>query len=101
MTPPTILDQPSDVARPRLAPGVRLKNDPVRGTVLLAPERIVRADAIASAILTRCTGERTLGDIIDDLAATHAAPRERIAGDVRALLLRLAQSRLVDLGEPR
>ena len=55
--------------KPRLPRGVRLThNEAHGGWVLLAPERIFKADAIAVEILKRCTGEATFGDIVDDLA---------------------------------
>ncbi|HML14181.1 MAG TPA: pyrroloquinoline quinone biosynthesis peptide chaperone PqqD [Xanthobacteraceae bacterium] len=85
-------------ARPRLPRGVRLvHNEAQGGFVLLAPERVFKADAIAAEILKRCTGEATVGAIIDDLAATFAAPRERILADVTKLLGALADKRLLEL----
>ena len=44
-----------------------------------------------------CTGETTFGEIIDDLASTFNAPRERIHADVTALLRGLADKRLLEL----
>jgi len=77
---------------------VRLRHDEARGQwLLLAPERVVKTDAIAVEILKRCTGERTIRDIVDDLAAVYAADRARIAADVRALLAELAGKRMLDL----
>jgi pyrroloquinoline quinone biosynthesis protein D len=67
------------------------------GWVLLAPERIFKADAIAAEIVKRCTGEATVGAIVDDLAKAYSAPRERVLADVSALLRRLANSRLLEL----
>jgi pyrroloquinoline quinone biosynthesis protein D len=85
-------------AKPRLPRGVRLTNSEAQGGwVLLAPERIFKADAIAVEILKRCTGEATFAAIVDDLAATFKAPRERIATDVAALLRGLADKRLLEL----
>ena len=81
------------------AAGVRLThNEAQGGWVLLAPERIFKADAIAVEILKRCTGEATFGAIVDDLAATFKAPRERIETDVAnaaALARRQASAGLV------
>jgi hypothetical protein len=37
-------------------------------------------------------GELTFGEIVDDLAKTYAAPREKILADVGALLRGLAES---------
>ncbi len=85
-------------AKPRLPRGVRLThNEAQGGWVLLAPERIFKADAIAVEILKRCTGEATFAAIVDDLAATFKAPRDRIEADVSTLLRSLADKRLLDL----
>ena len=85
-------------ALPRLPRGARLvHNEAQGGWVLLAPERVFKADAIAAEILKRCTGETTFAAIVDDLADTYAAPRERILADVTALLRGLADKRLMEL----
>jgi len=87
-----------DGARPRLPRGVRLMHSEAQGGwVLLAPERVFKADNITVEILKRCTGEATLGTIVDDLAKTFAAPRERIHADVVQLLSGLADKRLLEL----
>ena len=85
-------------ARPRLLRGVRLKRDVVRGGyVLLAPERVVRADPIAVAVLERCDGVRSMAEIVDDLCAVYKGERERIEKDVRTLLAGLVAKRMVAL----
>ena len=85
-------------ARPRLPRGVRLvHNEAHGGWVLLAPERLFKADAIAAEILKRCTGDATVGSVVDDLASTYSAPRERILADVSALLQGLADKKLLEL----
>jgi pyrroloquinoline quinone biosynthesis protein D len=85
-------------ARPRLPRGVRLvHNEAQGGFVLLAPERVFKADAIAAEVLKRCTGEATVAAIVDDLAKTFAAPRELILTDVTKLLGSLAEKRLLEL----
>ena len=85
-------------AQPRLPRGVRLvHNEAYGGWVLLAPERVFKADPIAAEIVKRCTGDATVGSIVDDLAKTYSAPHERILEDVSALLRRLADSRLLEL----
>jgi pyrroloquinoline quinone biosynthesis protein D len=84
--------------RPRLPRGVRLvHNEAQGGWVLLAPERVFKADAIAHEILKRCTGEATLEQIVDDLAAAFNAPRERIHDDVVTLIGGLADKKLLVL----
>ncbi len=86
-------------ARPRLPRGVRLThNEAQGGWVLLAPERVFKADAITAEILQRCDGEKSVTEIVDDLAcAFTGAPRERIRADVMALLGTLAEKRLLEL----
>jgi pyrroloquinoline quinone biosynthesis protein D len=93
-TPRTI----SPDARPRLPRGVRLVNNEAQGGwLLLAPERVFKPDPIAVEIVKRCTGEATLGEIVDDLAAAYNAPRERIMTDVSALIAGLADKKLLEL----
>jgi pyrroloquinoline quinone biosynthesis protein D len=85
-------------AKPRLPRGVRLMhNEAQGGWVLAAPERVFKADAIAVEILKRCTGEATLAAIVDDLAASFKAPRERILADVTVLLGGLRDKKLLEL----
>jgi pyrroloquinoline quinone biosynthesis protein D len=84
--------------RPHLPRGVRLVDSAAQGgLVLLAPERVFKPDAIAAEILKRCTGEATLAEIVDDLAATYKAPRERILADVSTLLRSLVDKKLMEL----
>ena len=97
MNEPQITAIPED-ARPRLPRGVRLThNEAQGGWVLLAPERIFKADAIAVEILKRCDGQATLATIVDDLARTYSAPRDRILTDVTTLLSGLVEKRLMQL----
>jgi len=88
----------SDDARPRLPRGVRLVDSPAQGgTVLLAPERVFKPDAIAVEILKRCDGAATIATIADDLAAAYKAPRDRVIADIKALLGGLADKQLLEL----
>jgi pyrroloquinoline quinone biosynthesis protein D len=85
-------------AKPRLPHGVRLTHNAAHGGwVLLAPERLFKADAIAAEILKRCTGELTFAAIVDDLAKTFAAPSERICADAGNLLSALVEKKLLEL----
>jgi pyrroloquinoline quinone biosynthesis protein D len=88
----------SPESRPRLPRGVRLvHNEAQGGWVLLAPERVFKADQIAAEVVKRCTGEATFAAIVDDLAATFGAPRERVLADVTVLLQGLADKKLLEL----
>ncbi|MEO7026381.1 MAG: pyrroloquinoline quinone biosynthesis peptide chaperone PqqD [Caulobacteraceae bacterium] len=83
---------------PRLRPGVKFRFDAARAAwVLLAPERVFQPDAVASEVLRRVDGERTLGAIIDDLADAFSAARPTIAADVAAMLRDLAGKGVVSL----
>jgi pyrroloquinoline quinone biosynthesis protein D len=85
-------------AHPRLPRGVRLTyNEAQGGWLLLAPERVFKADTISHEVLKRCTGEATVEQIVDDLAKTFNAPRERILADVTAMLRGLADKKLLEL----
>jgi pyrroloquinoline quinone biosynthesis protein D len=85
-------------ARPRLPHGVRLVHSEAQGGwVLLAPERVFKADTIAAEIVKRCTGESTFATIVDDLAQAYSAPRERVLADVTVMLRTLAEKKLLEL----
>ena len=82
---------PQETAVPALARGVKFRFDEVRQRwVLLAPERLFVPDDQAVEILKLVDGSRSLGSIVDDLAARFNAPRELIAGDVAAMLADLS-----------
>ena len=52
-----MLENVAPEAKPKLAPGVRLKYDDARKAwLLLAPERVIETEGPASEILRRCDG---------------------------------------------
>lgn len=84
----------------KLARGVRLRTDEVRGqTVLLAPERAMALDEIAITIVNELDGERSIDKLCDDFAERFNAPREQIAGDVLAFVQELANRRMIEVKE--
>ena len=84
-------------ARPRLAVGVRLAQDPVRDrTVLLAPEEVLVLNDTASAVLLLCDGNRSVSDITQALEASYD---DVIVDDVVEILGRLAARRFIDLDD--
>ena len=87
----------SPESKPVLPRGVRLTENPQQGWVLVAPERVFKADGIAVTILQRCDGKASVGDMADHFAATFNAPRERILSDIVSLLQSLADKRLLDV----
>ena len=81
----------SEATRPVLPRHAKLRFDETRQLwVILAPERVLAPDEIAVEILQLCDGVRGVADMIDQLAAKYAAPREAIGTDVIAMLQDLA-----------
>jgi len=86
-----VSDLPQEASVPALARGVKFRFDEVRQRwVLLAPERLFVPDDQAVEILKLVDGSRSLGGIVDELAARFNAPRDLIAGDVAAMLADLS-----------
>lgn len=78
---------------PTLARGVVLRFDETRQRwVLLVPERVLAPDDIAIEVLKLCDGRRSVGTMVDELAAKYTAPRTDILADVIAMLQDLAES---------
>jgi pyrroloquinoline quinone biosynthesis protein D len=79
---------------PRLARGVKLREDAARGGrwVVMAPERMFVPDETALEVLRLIDGARSVDAIVDDLAARYAAPRDEIAADVVEMLQDLADT---------
>ena len=91
-------DRLPDDAIPRLPRGVRTKFDAVRNTaMLLAPERAVRLDPIAAAILAETDGVRSFAAVVDALATKYNAPAAQIAGDARKFLVDLMDRRMLEV----
>src|SRR6201994_388546 len=83
--------QVSETSRPVLPRHAKLKFDETRqGWVILAPERVLAPDEIAVEVLQLCDGIRSVGDMVDLLAAKYVADRGAIATDVIAMLQDLA-----------
>jgi pyrroloquinoline quinone biosynthesis protein D len=81
----------SEASRPVLPRHAKLKFDQTRQRwVILAPERVLAPDDIAVEILQLCDGARSVGAMIDSLAAKYRADRAAIGDDVIALLQDLA-----------
>ncbi len=85
-----------EAAIPRLARGVKLREDTVRSRwIVLAPERMFVPDETALEVLRLVDGARSVGAIADDLAARFAAPRDEILADVTEMLADLANKGVV------
>jgi pyrroloquinoline quinone biosynthesis protein D len=88
----------TDLRVPRLARGVRLRRDEVRGrTVLLFPEGAVTLNETAVAVLELCDGERTLDAVVRELSSRYDGADVRT--DVEELIGSLAARGLVVDGD--
>ena len=85
-------------ARPALARTVRLRWDERAGAqLLLAPERGLLLDDIASQVVKLCDGSRTVEQIVEVLCATYNADARAVASDLESFLTELARRGLVTL----
>ena len=81
----------TDDARPTLAAKVRLRWDRRASRyMLLYPERGLVLNATGADIVQLCTGEHTVGTIVDQLAGKYAREPAEVAREVHAFLTRLA-----------
>jgi len=91
---------PSDDSKPRLAPGCRWAAE-TRTTpperVILFPEGAIKLQGTGLQVLERCDGQRTFGEIIQELQAefTQADPA-KIRADIGQFLDQLRNKRIVD-----
>ena len=76
---------------PRLPSHIKLRFDAVRQRwTLLAPERVLVPDEIATEVLQCCDGVRTVGTIAETLAQKYGAAVDEVRGDIIELLQDLA-----------
>lgn len=83
-------------ARPRIGRGFRLQWEPAQNAhVLLYPEGMVKLNASAGEIMSRCDGERALAEIIADLEHTFGATG--LSGDVTAFVSLALQNKWLEM----
>jgi len=87
--------------RPRLAAKARLRWDrKAERFILLYPERGLVLNPTAADVVRLCTGELTVGAIVEQLAAKYAPqPREAVEREVLTFLARMAERGLVTHGD--
>jgi len=89
---------PAD-ARPTLAAKVRLRWDRQASRyMLLYPERGLVLNATGADIVQLCTGEHTVGGIVDQLAGKYAREPADVEREVQTFLTRLAERGLIKSG---
>ena len=78
--------------RPRVGAGFRLQWEPAQNChVLLYPEGMVKLNGSAGEIMKRCDGQRSIGEIVDELEAAFNA--QGLQGDVLAFVEMAAKQR--------
>jgi pyrroloquinoline quinone biosynthesis protein D len=88
----------SATAKPAIGRGFRLQWEPAQNAhVLLYPEGMVKLNSSAGEILKRCTGERTVTQIIEDLEKTFSAGG--LSADVTAFMAIAIERRWLEIRE--
>jgi pyrroloquinoline quinone biosynthesis protein D len=84
--------------RPVLAAKVRIQRDKVTDKpILLYPEGVVVLNETGKIILQLCDGQRTMTDLLVELAVVYETEPEALQDDVSAYLLGLHQHSLIEL----
>jgi pyrroloquinoline quinone biosynthesis protein D len=84
-------------SRPRLAPGCRLSDSNPKQVFLLMPEGALRLNDTGLKITQLCTGDHSLQEIVERLAADFdAADPQQVERDTINFLTRLHEKRVVD-----
>ena len=94
MTERTIVSSEIVLKLPRHA---KLRFDKARDKwIILAPERVFELDEIAYEVISRCDGERTVTDVVNELwLKFDQVEREVIMNDVVGMLQNLADKGFV------
>ena len=87
---------PEDSAKPHLAAGCRWGGTEEE-RVILFPEGAIKLQGTGRQVLERCDGQRTFGDIIQELQKQFAdADPGKIRADIGQFLEQLRHKRIVD-----
>lgn len=85
-------------ARPVVGQGFRLQWEPAQEAhVLLYPEGMVKLNASAAAIMTRCDGVRTIADIVVDIERSYGVTG--LSGDVTAFITMAREKSWLEIRE--
>jgi pyrroloquinoline quinone biosynthesis protein D len=92
---------PEDSSQPRLATGCRWGAENKTGTeevrVILFPEGAIKLQGTGRQVLERCDGQRTFGQIIQELQTQFSdADPGKIRTDISQFLEQLRHKRIVD-----
>jgi pyrroloquinoline quinone biosynthesis protein D len=85
-----------DTSQPRLAAGCRWGGSE-EARVILFPEGAIKLQGTGRQVLERCDGQRTFGQLIQELQAQFAdADPAKIRADISQFLEQLRHKRIVD-----
>ena len=85
-------------ARPKIATRARLQTDKVTGKpILLYPEGVLVLNPTGHAIVSLCTGQATLNEIVANLAARYQSSEQELLPEVREYLERLRARNLLEV----
>ena len=88
--------RPSD--RPKLAARARVQKDALTGKpVLLYPEGVLMLNPTGDAIIALCDGNKSLEQIVSELAARYSAAADQISNEVLVYLNRLRERNLLEV----
>jgi pyrroloquinoline quinone biosynthesis protein D len=92
---------PQDSAQPRLAAGCRWATQNAGETeenrIILFPEGAIKLQGTGRQVLERCDGQRTFGEIIQELQSQFEdADPAKIHSDISLFLEQLQRRRIVD-----
>jgi len=88
---------PSDTDTPRLAAGCRWGGGTEQDRVILYPEGAIKLQGTGRQVLERCDGNRTFGEIIQELQKEFGkSDPEKIRADIATFLEQLQKRRIVD-----
>ena len=92
---------PVESSQPRLAAGCRWGPPGKPGTdadrMILFPEGAIKLQSTGRAVLERCDGQRTFGEIIAEVQQQFGtADPEKIRSDISIFLEQLQKKRIVD-----
>ena len=88
---------PSDTDTPRLAAGCRWGGGTEQDRVILYPEGAIKLQGTGRQVLERCDGNRTFGEIIQELQKEFGkTDPEKIRADIATFLEQLQKRRIVD-----
>jgi pyrroloquinoline quinone biosynthesis protein D len=91
------MPHPDESSQPRLTAGCRWAQSSSPDRMLLFPEGALRLKGTGREILECCDGQRTVGQIVEELQARyHASEPSQIKQEVIAFLEQLQRKRIVN-----